>query len=87
MNDCLSVGDVARRLGVPPRQITNMFYNRRLRDDLCPVFAGRRVIPLAYVKVISRELRKMGVSVRHREHQSGEEAERSARGTEMGADR
>ena len=37
MVELLSVGDVARRLNVRPSQVTQLFYERRLRDDLCPI--------------------------------------------------
>ena len=61
--ELLSVGDVARRLGVRPSRITQLFYERRLRDDLCPVVAGRRLIPPEIVEVIAMELRRKGVKV------------------------
>ena len=58
-----SVSDVARQLGVRPSRITALFYERRHRDDLCPVVAGRRLIPPDYVKIIAMELRRKGISV------------------------
>ncbi len=64
MNDLLSVGDVARLLGVKPAQVTALFYERRLRDDLCPIVAGRRLIPPDYIDVIAMELRRKGVEVK-----------------------
>ena len=60
----LSVGDVARKLGVRPSQVTQLFYEQRLRDDLCPIVAGRRLIPPDYCEVIALELRRKGISVR-----------------------
>ena len=60
----LSVGDAARQLGVKPRQITQVFYERRLRDDLCPIVGGRRLIPPSYVAVIAMELRRKGIAVK-----------------------
>ncbi len=63
-NAPLSVGDVARQLGVRPSRITQLFYERRLRDDLCPVVAGRRLIPPDYVQFIAMELRRKGIAVR-----------------------
>ena len=59
----LSVGEVARRLGVRPQQITQLFYERRLREDLCPLVAGRRLIPDDYLSLIAAELRRKGVAV------------------------
>jgi hypothetical protein len=41
----LTVSDVARRLGVRPRDFSDLFYQRRLSDELCPVISGRRLIP------------------------------------------
>ena len=43
------VGDVARRFGVRPHQITALFYEQRLRDDLCPIVSGCRIIPENYL--------------------------------------
>ena len=60
----LSVGDVARELDVRPSRVTQLFYERRLRDDLCPIVAGRRLIPPSYVPIIAMELRRKGVLVR-----------------------
>jgi hypothetical protein len=56
----LSVGDTGRRLSVDPRHITNAFYSRQLRDDLCPIVGGRRLIPENYVDEVARVLRRLG---------------------------
>ena len=48
----VSVSEVARRIGVPPRTISDLFYSRELRDDLCPIIGGRRLIPEDYVDEI-----------------------------------
>ena len=56
----LSVSEVARRLGANPRDISDLFYRRRLRDDLCPIIAGRRLIPEDYLDMIQAELRRSG---------------------------
>ena len=53
----LFVSDVARRLGVRPRDISDLFYQRLLRDDSCPIVGGRRLIPRTYVPVIEAALR------------------------------
>ena len=60
----LGVGSIAYRLGVRPHQVTALFYERRLRDDLCPIVSGRRIIPESYVPFIAAELRRKGISVR-----------------------
>jgi hypothetical protein len=61
----ISVGDAARRFGprIKPAQISQLFYERLLRDDLCPVVAGRRLIPLDYLPIIAAALRRKGVEV------------------------
>lgn len=59
----LSVSDVARILNVRPAQISRLFYERRLRDDLCPIVAGRRLIAPEYVDIIAMELRRNGIAV------------------------
>ena len=62
MNKPLTVSDVARQLGVPPKLVSDLFYRRELRDDLCPVVGGRRLIPEGYVSEIARVLRRRGES-------------------------
>lgn len=64
MNGVHSVGEVARLLGVRPAQITALFYERKLRDDLCPIVGGRRLIPSEVVEVVAMELRRKGITVR-----------------------
>jgi hypothetical protein len=56
----MSVGEAARRIGARPSDITNLFYARELRDDLCPVVSGRRTIPESYLDEIRRVLRRRG---------------------------
>lgn len=63
MDTPVSVGDVARTLRVRPSQITQLFYERRLSDDHCPIVAGRRLIPPDYISIIAMELRRKGISV------------------------
>lgn len=61
-----SVGEVADQLTeqfgvrVRPRQITLLFSERVLRDDICPVKAGRRMVPESYLPMIAAELRRRG---------------------------
>jgi hypothetical protein len=62
-SELLSVGQVAYKLQVRPDQISNLFYKRFLRDDLCPIVAGRRLIPPNYVPVIAAALRQRGIDV------------------------
>jgi hypothetical protein len=63
-HDMATVGAVARLLGVRPQIISHLFYSGRLRDDLCPVVSGRRLIPDTYVPQIEAALRRHGVTVR-----------------------
>lgn len=59
----LGVGDIAKSLGVRPNQVTALFYERKLRDDLCPIVSGCRIIPESYLPVIAMELRRKGIQV------------------------
>jgi hypothetical protein len=56
-----SISALARRTGVPPQVLSNLFYRRVLDDQQCPVVNGRRVIPAVYVTVIERVLRERGL--------------------------
>jgi len=56
----LSVSQAARRLKARPRDISDLFYRRRLRDDLCPIIGGRRLIREDYLGMIAAELRRSG---------------------------
>jgi hypothetical protein len=52
----LTVSEVARRLGVRPRDISDLIYQRRVSDELCPVVSGRRLIPLECLPAIETAL-------------------------------
>ena len=56
----LSVSEAARRLKARPRDISDLFYRRRLRDDLCPIVGGRRLIPEDYLDIVAMALSKHG---------------------------
>jgi hypothetical protein len=56
----LSVSEAARRLGAKPKDISDLFYRRQLRDDLCPIVAGRRLIPESYLDIIVMALKRAG---------------------------
>lgn len=56
----LSVSEAARRLGARPKDISDLFYRRQLRDDLCPIVAGRRLIPESYLDMIALVLKRAG---------------------------
>ena len=54
----LSVSEAARRIGANPKDISDLFYRRELRDDLCPIEGGRRLIPEDYLDLIRLALRR-----------------------------
>lgn len=60
MQNQLSVSEVARRIGAKPKDISDLFYQRELRDDLCPIIAGRRIIPESYLDMIRMALKRHG---------------------------
>ncbi len=60
----LSVGEAASRLDARRRDLSILFYQGEFRDDLCPVVAGRRVIPENYLPMIEAALRRRGLPVR-----------------------
>ncbi len=66
-----SVSEVARQLGVKPREISDLFYCRELRDDLCPIVAGRRLIPDTYLQEIADVLRRRRVRLASRTLDAG----------------
>ena len=69
MEQQLSVSEVARRIGAKPKDISDLFYRRELRDDLCPIVAGRRLIPEPYIDVIDMVLKRHGRSTMGKEGQ------------------
>lgn len=62
-----TVGEIAKRYGVQPWRITQLFYAGKLRDDLCPILSGRRFIPDDYVPQVVAALKRQGVRVQNRE--------------------
>jgi hypothetical protein len=56
----LIVSEVARRIGARPKDISDLFYQRRLDGARCPIVGGRRLIPVDYVPVIEAALRASG---------------------------
>jgi hypothetical protein len=57
----ITVSDVARRIpGARPKDISDLFYQRRLDDYRCPVIGGRRLIPPDYIPEIESALRQAG---------------------------
>jgi hypothetical protein len=57
----LIVSEVARRIpGARPKDISDLFYQRKLDDRRCPIVGGRRLIPVDYVPAIEATLRSLG---------------------------
>lgn len=52
-----TISELARRLDVPPRVISDLFYARKLDDTVCPIVSGRRLIPDSYVPVVEQVIR------------------------------
>ena len=61
MQHFFTVSSVARRFGIQPRKISDLFYARRLSDADCPVVDGRRVIPESYLPQLELTLRECGL--------------------------
>lgn len=57
----LSVSEAARELGAKPKHISDLLYQRELRDDLCPIVGGRRLIPRSYLPTIRHVLVERGL--------------------------
>lgn len=71
MAEFLIVSEAARALEIDmgirvcPRDISTLFYQRELRDDLCPIVGGRRLIPRGYLPQIGNALRRFGKAKPH----------------------
>jgi hypothetical protein len=67
MIECSSVGELAREVRsrhgvvIRPRDISDLFYNRLLTDDRCPIVGGRRMIPRDFVPNIEEALSVRGL--------------------------
>jgi hypothetical protein len=62
VQDYFTVSEASRRLGpgVAPRDISDLFYARRLDDRRCPIVGGRRLIPADYLPQVEAALRAVG---------------------------
>jgi hypothetical protein len=57
----LIVSEAARRIpGARPKDISDLFYLRKLDDARCPIVGGRRLIPHDYLPQIEAALRAAG---------------------------
>jgi hypothetical protein len=83
VTDILNVSEAARELtellneDVRPRDISKLFYDRTLRDDLCPIIGNRRMIPRDYLEQIEWALRRAG-KLRHRYAEDEQAASKEA---------
>ncbi|MGL4944446.1 MAG: hypothetical protein ACRC46_14795 [Thermoguttaceae bacterium] len=59
------ISEAAERLNAKPRDVTNLFYDRQLNCDLCPVVSGRRIIPSSYLVQIAWALRRANKQVNY----------------------
>lgn len=59
----LGISDTSRRYGIPPKVLSDLFYQRHLDDSVCPVIAGRRLIPASYLPEIEAALRERGYAI------------------------
>lgn len=62
------VSEVARRYGIAPRAISDLFYSRRLDDRRCQIIGGKRLIPAEYLPAIEEALREAGHLVNEVDH-------------------
>ena len=65
-----TVGQIAKQCGVAPWRVSHLFYSGKLRDDLCPIVSGRRLIPDDYVPHVVAALKRSGVAVREIEREA-----------------
>lgn len=71
MPEFLFVSQAARELGsqlgaeIRPQDLSNLFYRRHLRDDVCPVVGGRRLIPREYLATIRAIVMQRMLSPKH----------------------
>ena len=61
MPNFTTISSLARKHGIRPREISDLFYQRKLSDKRCPIVDGRRLIPESYVGKIESLLRERGV--------------------------
>ena len=61
MQSHFMVSSLARRYGIKPRTISDLFYSRKLSDQACPIVDGRRIIPESYLPELEAVLREHGL--------------------------
>ncbi len=60
MPDHMTTGQIAQQLGVNPRRISDLFYQRVVSADDAPVVSGMRLIPSRKLTAIAAALRRKG---------------------------
>lgn len=59
--DFVTVSEAAEQVGVLPRRLSDLFYQRKLCQKTCPVVGRARIIPASYLErikaVLAREER------------------------------
>jgi hypothetical protein len=59
MPDYVGSGEAARLTGArSSKSITDLFWMGDLREDLCPIIGGRRMIPRTYLPEVKTALKK-----------------------------
>jgi hypothetical protein len=53
-----SISQLARKHGIAPCKLSDLFYRRILSDEKCQIVNGRRVIPQEYVPELEAILRE-----------------------------
>jgi hypothetical protein len=54
------VSEVAKQIGANPKDISDLFYQRKLDVSRCPIVGGRRLIPEDYIPEIKGILEATG---------------------------
>jgi hypothetical protein len=60
IRNLFTIAETARRLGIPPRKISDMFYNGKLDETKCVLIGGRRFIPSDYVSTVEQAVGSAG---------------------------
>jgi hypothetical protein len=77
------VSEVARQIGARPKDISDLFYQRWLDDQRCPLIGGRRLIPEDYVPFVEKALLDFGRPLESNVvdiHKEGDEASSEDKG-------
>jgi len=56
----MSVSEVAARLGVRPRDVSDCLYGRHVPDEVAPLIGGRRLVRADALDTVAAALRRAG---------------------------